>query len=245
MTYGVSVRKGVAVSGPVPGAAADDHYDIGGKLKRLRKEHRLSLQEMADRSGISIGQISQIERGRSSPSVRTLVSLCCALGLTVGTLFNGVAQNRPSEAQWIVRLGNRRSLQDSSHSYRKFLLSPDLNGGHQIYLGEFDPQASSGDEAHDYSGDTSGVLIEGNLELQIDDAVFLLEAGDAFRIPPSAKRLYRNPGRRVAKIIWCISAPVDAGSRKAAGPAARNGAKALGRKQPARKPAARRRVKKS
>jgi transcriptional regulator with XRE-family HTH domain len=188
------------------GVTANDQ-EVGTKIKSLRKLLDMSLQEVSAASGVSVGQISQIERGLSSPSVSTLVSLCQALGVTIGSLFNDGVPGMASESKWVVRAGSRKELKGSSETYKKFLLSPSLDGTHQIYQVEFAPLTSSGETEHGYAGESSGVLIEGILELQIDGQLFVLQPGDTFGIPPGAMRLYRNPGPLPVKIIWIISTP--------------------------------------
>lgn len=56
---------------------------VGGNLKRLRKQHRLSLDDLASRSGVSRAMLGQIEQGKSIPSIKTLWQVSQALGVSV------------------------------------------------------------------------------------------------------------------------------------------------------------------
>lgn len=60
---------------------------IGTKLKRFRKEKSMTLQQLADESGISAGYISKIERGEVNPSVKNIQRLCFALNITANELM--------------------------------------------------------------------------------------------------------------------------------------------------------------
>jgi transcriptional regulator with XRE-family HTH domain len=65
--------------------APDDK--VGRRLRHLRKARGLSLRQLADASSLSIGFLSQIERGQSSPSLRTLTRLADSLSVGIGELF--------------------------------------------------------------------------------------------------------------------------------------------------------------
>ena len=57
---------------------------IGGKIRRLRMELQLTQEELADRTELTKGYISQVERDLASPSIATLVDILEALGTTLG-----------------------------------------------------------------------------------------------------------------------------------------------------------------
>ena len=60
---------------------------VGQRIRDLRREHKLSLETIAARTDLSIGFLSQIERGLSSPSLRVLATLADAVGVGISTLF--------------------------------------------------------------------------------------------------------------------------------------------------------------
>ena len=62
--------------------------DIGNKLKELRVLKGLTQEELADRSELSKGFISQLERNLTSPSIATLLDILQCLGTTIGEFFN-------------------------------------------------------------------------------------------------------------------------------------------------------------
>ena len=61
--------------------------DIGSRLRQIRKNLSLSLQVVAERADVSVGTLSQLERGLSQPSLRTLQNVCTALGIPFAWLF--------------------------------------------------------------------------------------------------------------------------------------------------------------
>ena len=63
--------------------------DIGAKIKRIRLSNQLTLEELANRSELTKGFLSQLERDLTSPSVATLENLLEALGTNLKRLFFG------------------------------------------------------------------------------------------------------------------------------------------------------------
>src|SRR5262245_61311355 len=98
---------------------------VGAQLHTLRKQRGLTIEALSARSGVSIGLISQTERGRGNPSFNTLVQIAHALDVPIGRLFHAADDTSP-----VVRVDERRSLdvhgprRDATHE----LMSPDLNG---------------------------------------------------------------------------------------------------------------------
>src|SRR5215472_8748605 len=94
---------------------------VGRRLRLLRRSRKRSLQDLATATGLSIGLISQIERGLSSPSVKTLV----ALGVAIAWFFDETAPLDSSETSLVVRRERRASLAMGEGAVVKELLSPD------------------------------------------------------------------------------------------------------------------------
>src|SRR3954454_17867725 len=85
----------------------DRDAGLGRKLRLRRTIKRLSLQHVADLADISVGLLSQIERGLTTPSLRSLRQICTALDMPVGWLFDVRASPQEDPA---VRAGARRAL---------------------------------------------------------------------------------------------------------------------------------------
>ena len=100
----------------------DADIRVGRRVRALRLERNLSLAELAAKAGISIGALSQIERGMSSLRVRVIWPLAAALDIEPGALIadGGDAVND----LYCVRAGSRRSLPVRSEGIAKQLLSP-------------------------------------------------------------------------------------------------------------------------
>lgn len=180
--------------------------DIGEKIRLLRKSRRVTLKDLAERTTLSIGYLSQIERNLSSPSVNVLRDIATALGVNISWFFEAPEQSPAGEERFIVRKNNRRRLRFRS-GITDSLLTPNLNGQIELLLSRFEPGASSGEEPYTHNGEEAGVVMAGQLELWIDGECFLLQEGDSFNFPSSAPHRYRNPGESESVVIWSITPP--------------------------------------
>lgn len=184
--------------------AGDDIW-IGERMRELRKDRGLSIQELADRVGLSIGMISQIERGLSTPSLRSLRLLAEALNVPVSWFF--ASAKRHSESRHIVRRGQRRRLRVPDVGVVQELLLPDSASGIEIYEVTLEPGGNSGPEAYTHQGEKFGLVIEGELQLLIDSETHSLETGDSFHFPSVRPHRFANSGAIPARFVWIVSHP--------------------------------------
>jgi transcriptional regulator with XRE-family HTH domain len=184
---------------------ADVVQKLGREIRGLRKARGLTLSQLAEKSGLSIGYLSLLERDRATPSINALHTISRALGVTISWFFD--AQRAPQEERdFVVRRARRRRLEFSAGIVDE-LLSPSLEGALELLASRFPPGASSGDAPYTHTGEEAGVIIRGTLELWVDGKSFLLKAGDSFGFPSSLPHRYCNPGTEEAEVIWAITPP--------------------------------------
>jgi transcriptional regulator with XRE-family HTH domain len=179
---------------------------IGAELRYLRLAKRLTLKELADQAQISIGLLSQLERGRSQLSVATLMRLSTVLGVPMNFFFSKAQVPLREESDVVVRGAERRELRFPGIGVREDLLSPSLAGPIEMLLSTIEPGADCG-EAYSHRGDEAGLLLSGSLDLWVGERHFLLNAGDSFSFPSSLPHRYRNNGNVPTKIVWIITPP--------------------------------------
>jgi transcriptional regulator with XRE-family HTH domain len=178
---------------------------IGRDIRGLRKARGVTLAEVAEASGLSVGYLSLLERDRATPSIKALHAVSRALGVTISWFFE--ANDVPeAERDLVVRRARRRRL-DYSAGLVDELLSPSLTGALELLSCRFPPGASSGEEPYSHSGEEAGVVIRGRLELWVDGRTVTLEAGDSFGFKSALPHRYRNPGPDEAEVIWAITPP--------------------------------------
>jgi transcriptional regulator with XRE-family HTH domain len=178
---------------------------IGRDIRRLRKRKRITLTDLAARTGRSVGFLSQVERGLSDISVSDLQRITWVLEVPLSWFF--VNDPAPTaERGYIVRAGARRPVGSREGGLVEELLSPDLGGTFEFFRSVFEPGAELASPQR-RSTEEAGYVVSGEFELWLDARHFHLGAGDSFRFAGEAYR-WRNPGERPTVIIWVISPPV-------------------------------------
>jgi len=190
---------------PAEPAGAPDIQKIGREIRGLRKAKGLTLSELAEKSGLSIGYLSLLERDRATPSINALHAISRALGVTISWFFDANAAP-VDERGFVVRRARRRRLEFSAGIVDE-LLSPSLEGSLELLASRFPPGASSGDAPYTHNGEEAGVVVRGTLELWVDGKHFVLKAGDSFGFPSSLPHRYCNPGSEETEVIWAITPP--------------------------------------
>lgn len=181
---------------------------IGHKLKLRRKVRCLSLKEIAERSGLSIGLISQIERGISTPSLRSLRQICAALDMPVRWLFEGSDEDS-SEDDVVVRALHRRHLDLGSKGMVKELMSPDSIPGIQMMRIIVQPGSASGETPYSNAvGAKCGVVVAGRFGLEVDGREYLLERGDSFAFNATSPHRFWCAGEVPSEVIWVVGPAV-------------------------------------
>ena len=184
----------------------DGQGRIGAELRYLRLAKRLTLKELADQAQISIGLLSQIERGRSQLGVAILMRISNVLGVPMNFFFSKVQNPAREESDIVVRASERRELRFPGIGVREDLLSPSLAGPIEMLLSTIEPSADCG-EAYSHRGDEAGLVLSGSLDLWVGDRHFLLHPGDSFSFPSSLPHRYRNNGSVPTKVVWIITPP--------------------------------------
>lgn len=179
---------------------------LGRRVRRLRAERRLTLEEVGQKSGCSVGLLSQLERGRANPSFFTLVKIAHALDIPVARLFDEQKNVSP-----VVRHGHGRRLNPHPHGVGKEtlyeLLTPDLDRSLEVIRVEEPPGMSTEETPLIHPGEEVGIILRGIEEVHVNGVTYILHAGDAISYPSTAPHWYRNPGTEVMEAIWIITPP--------------------------------------
>jgi len=176
---------------------------LGERLRAIRLLRRKTLKEVAEAAGVSESFVSQLERGRSNPSVVSLQRIAAALGIEVSDLFatNGLPRPR------VLRREAREPIV-WGHLGRKSLLTPKPFHSLEVIAAEFDAGGSTGDEPYTH-GDSEELLLvtEGLVHVQLDTDVYELRAGDSVQYRSSTPHRVSNPGDAPAEVLFVISPP--------------------------------------
>jgi transcriptional regulator with XRE-family HTH domain len=197
--------KRKAAGGEVVSASAADLW-LGLQMRTLRRAKGLSLKRLADAAELSIAMVSQIERGISSPSIRSLRQLSNALGVAPSRFFQDGGHPPVAEFDKIVRRNARASMPLAAN-ITKYLLTPEFPGLMEMFLIVVEPGGTSGPESYTHKGEDAGVVLRGTLELWVDRQRYILEEGDGFRFKSTLPHHFANASERRTEVIWVLSPP--------------------------------------
>jgi transcriptional regulator with XRE-family HTH domain len=180
---------------------------IAAQVKRLRTRLGLSLDDLANRSGVSRSMISLIERAESSPTAVVLERLSVGLKVPLASLFNAPA----SETSPLARHADQPVWTDPDSGYTRRNVSPAAFASPiQIVEVEFPAGARV---AYDTAAREPRVyqqiwLRRGRLEIRIADDRHSLEAGDCIAMELDRPIMFYNPGRETAHYAVVIASEV-------------------------------------
>lgn len=168
------------------------------KIKTLRKDRNLSIKELSEKTGLSVGFISNLERDINSPSIANLQLICKVLDISLIDLLK-----EEKEAVTILKSENRTLLFSSDKEGTKYYnLIPDnseLNGSYVV----INPKCTSENVRWSHSHDEVGLVIEGELEINLSNRkIYKLKKGDSIYIKKNTPHKYRNPGNIPAITHW-------------------------------------------
>jgi transcriptional regulator with XRE-family HTH domain len=182
----------------------NDAETLGADLRALRRARGLTLQDMGDALGRSVGWLSQVERGLSEPGVTDLRHIARLLDVSVSSLFRVRAV--PGEEGYIVRAGSHRPIGSREAGLVEHLLSPDLTDDFEMVHSTFEPGAQISEPVTRPTQEV-GYILSGMLDLWIDGREFTLHTGDSFRVRGEPFR-WMNPYTDPCVAIWVIAPPV-------------------------------------
>ena len=162
------------------------------RLRRLRSRQGLSLKALAEKSGVSAGMLSEIERGSKNPTVRLAYQISQALGCTISELVERDRSGGSTNSEAILR-DVPSSIVESAGLRREGHQNPLLHGRLEVAMYTLDPGATSEEMAPNLPGTIElVVVIDGTLALSLDGETSLLQAGASASHGVHATE-YRNP----------------------------------------------------
>ena len=170
------------------------NIDIGRRIRNHRNRNGLTQQELADRTELTKGFISQLERGQVSASVVTLMDLIECLGTTPAEFF------KDEEEQVVFTEKEYFEKLDEQGNSRQWIV-PTAQRFQMIQ------PHSSLDEDKPHNGEEFGYLMSGRLNLWLGDKVYHIKSGESFYYQASQKHRIENPGSRPAKYLWISTPP--------------------------------------
>jgi transcriptional regulator with XRE-family HTH domain len=179
---------------------------IGPKVRELRVQRGMSLQQLAGLSDVSAAAIHKIERGGMVPTITTLLKIAAAFNRPVSYFVDEqVGENRPvayvgrDNRSPIFTAHRGIELAGISGPYGRFFLAG--------AVATLQPEANSGDKPMEHPGEELIFVLDGTFEVDVDGQLFSLEEGDSLHFRTDRPHRWHNPGSRPIKVVWMALRP--------------------------------------
>jgi transcriptional regulator with XRE-family HTH domain len=180
---------------------------IGPRVRALREAMRLSLRDLAERSGVSAPMLSQVERGETSPTLSVAARIAAGLDLSLSQLL----RLDEGGTVTVVRADGRAAggARARGHSYE--VLTPPLPGQRaEVSLHFLEPGAHTAGEddppMHEPGARETAVVLEGALRLHCDGEEHGLAKGDSVTFDSDLPHRFENPGRAPTRFLAIVTA---------------------------------------
>ena len=171
---------------------------IGGRIKKRRKKMNYTLKELSDKTKLSVGFLSNIERDLNSPSISNLQQICEALNVNLMEVIDDKQKESP-----VTRVNERKEIFSNSNSNMKIeniiVGKTNFNGIVITIDGE---SGEYTDLSWGHSYDEVGVVISGKLEVELDSKTYILNKGDSIYINSFTPHRYKNPSKDKSVVYW-------------------------------------------
>ena len=174
--------------------------DIGQKIRQLRTQNNLTLEELASRSELTKGFLSQVERNLTSPSVSTLEDILEALGTDLASFFKDSKENK-------VVFKKEDYFVDEHEEYCIHWIVPNAQKNEmEPILLELSPQGSS-KEFDPHDGEEFGYVLSGSINLCLGERKTRVKTGGSFCLHPKQEHWLENPNKTKARVLWVSTPP--------------------------------------
>lgn len=175
--------------------------NIGSKIKRLRIANQLTLEELANRSELTKGFLSQVERNLTSPSITTLEDILEALGTTLHDFFD-----ETQEEQLVFCKEDYFVNTQDDYEISYIVPNAQKNDMEPILIEIEKGRSSMVMEPHD--GEEFGYVIGGKIKLHYGDKKLNVKKGETFYLSGKRTHYLENVGESQAKVIWISTPPL-------------------------------------
>src|SRR3569833_3056645 len=176
-------------------AASKDHLPIASAVRARRRRLGLTLQELADESGLSAPFLSQVERSQTTPSITSLLAIAQALQVDIHYFIN------PPPSSQVVRRAKAPEIIDTGSPVRYVRLS----GAHPVRQMEallMSLAAVCMAPARAREGEGFYFILEGELNMSMGNETFILGPGDTEHFDQRHSFEMANAGKRMLRMLW-------------------------------------------
>ena len=176
---------------------------LGDKIKAKRTQKNFTLEQLANRAGVSKGLISQIENNRTVPSLPVLFNIIHSLEEDLRTFFEDMHDTLTTNRVLIIRKGEEKMFSKEpvkGFSYKRILTRTVASQAADVVLLELKKNASRKQMISTDAFECKYIL-KGDVEYQIEKEIFTLHEGDTLFFDGRAKHRLKNIGQTEALIL--------------------------------------------
>lgn len=177
--------------------------DIGHRMKELRIQYGLTQQELADRSELSKGFISQLERNLTSPSVGTLLDIIQCLGTTPAEFFT---DQEPEQIVFRQEDYFTKDVEELHHQIKWLIPNAQKNAMEPVLM-TLNPHGISKTQLP-HEAEEFGYVLKGSIKLVYGSRSFTVKQGESFYFIAGKKHYIENCSDREATILWVSTPPI-------------------------------------
>lgn len=182
------------------------NVDVGKKIRELRKIKGFSITDLSQKSGLSTGLISQIERNMVVPSIKVMWKIANILEVNIGYFFD--ENNENTEEKIVVRKNLRKSINTNDFTKSYELLMPNLyNKSIEFLLITLNKETKKNKELVTHKGEECGYIVKGKMKVILENKEYILEEGDSFYFNSKIPHVYENYGYKECILVCAMTPP--------------------------------------
>lgn len=171
---------------------------LGARLRAVREQQHMTLEQMSQVTELSKGFISRVERDLTSPSVSSLLTMCQVLGISAGHLLEPTGA---VAVEWDK--APKVSVSESGVEVR--MMTPPGNESHQVIRSVIAPDAKGDPELHTFPCDEKSVHVtQGSIVIVHPEGEVRLNSGDSMVLPGTEPHTWYNPSKKEQCIILSV-----------------------------------------
>ncbi len=182
---------------------------VGEKIRTLRESLSISMEELAERSGLAVEQIERIENNVDIPSLAPLIKLARVLGVRLGTFLDDQDETGPvicrkKEAKEAISFSNN-AIHSRRHMEYRSLSKSKADRHMEPFMIDIAPTKDSDFILSSHEGEEFIMVMEGTLEISYGKYTYILEEGDSIyydSIVPHHVHAFEGQAARILAVIY-------------------------------------------
>lgn len=179
------------------------HLILAKNLKAIREDKKLSLEKVAELTGVSKTMIGQIERGESTPTITTIWKISNGLKISFSSLIN-----TPQTDTKVILRNDLQTLSEDNGKYRVYPNFPfEDDRRFEVYSVEIEKGGFLSAEAHLEGTEELITVFEGELTVRVNNNEYTVRDGDSIRFKADRPHTYHNSGETLTRLSMILYYP--------------------------------------